>query len=83
MIFNLLFIPEIILSIGVMIIIVIDLFLQSHKGITFKFIQLLLLLSGYYSVNGQVSSIYQSYELSEFLNVIKLILLFGSFIIFH
>jgi hypothetical protein len=47
MIFNLLFIPEIILSIGVMIIIVIDLFLQSHKGITFKFIQLLLLLSGY------------------------------------
>ena len=83
MIFNLLFIPEIILSIGVMIIIVIDLFLQSHKGITFKFIQLLLLLSGYYSINGQVSSIYQSYELSEFLNVIKFILLFGSFIIFH
>ena len=83
MIFNLLFIPEIILSIGVMIIIVIDLFLQSHKGITFKFIQLLLLLSGYYSINGQVSSIYQSYELSEFLNVIKFILLFGLFIIFH
>jgi NADH-quinone oxidoreductase subunit N len=83
MIFNLLFIPEIILSIGVMIIIVIDLFLLSYKGITFKFIQLLLLLSGYYSINGQVSSIYQSYELSEFLNVIKFILLFGSFIIFH
>jgi NADH-quinone oxidoreductase subunit N len=83
MIFNLLFIPEIILSIGVMIIIVVDLFLQNHKGITFKFIQLLLLLSGYYSINGQISSIYQSYELSEFLNVIKFILLFGSFIIFH
>ena len=83
MIFNLIFIPEIILSIGVLIIIVIDLFLQSYKGITFKFIQLLLLLSGYYSINGQVSPIYQSYELSEFLNVIKFILLFGSFIIFH
>ena len=83
MILNLLFIPEIILAIGVLMIIVIDLFLQNHKGITFKSIQLILLLSGYYSINGQVSSIYQSYELSEFLNVIKFILIFGSFIIFH
>ena len=61
MILNLLFIPEIILAIGVLMIIVIDLFLQNHKGITFKSIQLILLLSGYYSINGQVSSIYQSY----------------------
>ena len=83
MILNLLFIPEIILAIGVLMIIVIDLFLQNHKGITFKSIQLILLLSGYYSINGQVSSIYQSYELSKFLNVIKFILIFGSFIIFH
>ena len=83
MIFNLVFIPEILLSVGVMIIILIDLFLQNHKRVTFQIIQLLLIVSAYYSINGQPSSIYESYDLSEFLNIIKFILILGSFVIFH
>jgi NADH-quinone oxidoreductase subunit N len=83
MIINLFFIPEILLSFGVMIIILIDLFLQNYKAVTFKLIQLLLIVSAYYSINGQISFTHESYDLSEFLNILKFILILGSFIIFH
>lgn len=83
MIINLFFIPEVLLSLGVMIIILIDLFLQNYKAVTFKLIQLLLIASAYYSINGQISLAHDSYDLSEFLNILKFILILGSFIIFH
>ena len=83
MIINLFFIPEVLLSLGVMIIILIDLFLQNYKAVTFKLIQLLLIASAYYSINGQISLTHDSYDLSEFLNILKFILILGSFIIFH
>ena len=65
MIINLFFIPEVLLSLGVMIIILIDLFLQNYKAVTFKLVQLLLIASAYYSINGQISLTHDSYDLSE------------------
>ena len=80
---NLIFIPEIILAIGVMLIILIDLFFQKHKTISFGLIQFLLLLAAYYSLNYQIFPKYSAYVLNEFTSIIKFILLIGSLIIFH
>ena len=80
---NLLFIPEIILSIGVMIIILIDLFFQKKKALTFSLVQLLLFLAAYYSLNNEILHSYNAYTLNEFTNNVKFILLVGSLIIFH
>ena len=80
---NLIFIPEIILSIGVMLIILIDLFFQKQKGMSFLLIQFLLLIAAYYSLNNQTFPKYSAYTLNEFTSIIKFILLLGSLIIFH
>ena len=80
---NLIFIPEIILSIGVMLIILIDLFFQKQKGMSFILIQFLLLIAAYYSLNNQTFPEYSAYTLNEFTSIIKFILLLGSLIIFH
>ena len=80
---NILFIPEIILSIGVMIIILFDLFFQKQKGFSFALVQFLLLLAAYYSLNNKFSPNYSAYTLDEFTNVFKFILLLGSLMIFH
>ena len=81
--FNLLFIPEVILSIGVMIIILFDLFFQKQKGLSFTLVQFLLLIAAYYSLNNKFSPSYSSYTLNEFTNIFKFILLVGSLTIFH
>ena len=80
---NLLFIPEIILSIGVMIIILFDLFFQKQKAISFTLVQFLLLIAAYYSLNNKLAHTYSAYTLSEFTNIFKFILLVGSLMIFH
>ena len=80
---NLLFIPEIILSIGVMIIILFDLFFQKQKGLSFTLVQFLLLIAAYYSLYNKFSPSYSAYTLNEFTNVFKFILLVGSLTIFH
>ena len=80
---NLLFIPEIILSIGVMIIILFDLFFQKQKAISFTLVQFLLLIAAYYSLNNKFSSSYSAYTIDEFTNIFKFILLVGSLTIFH
>lgn len=80
---NLLFIPEIILSIGVMIIILFDLFFQKQKELSFTLVQFLLLIAAYYSLNNKFSSSYSAYTLNEFTNIFKFILLVGSLMIFH
>ena len=80
---NLLFIPEIILSIGVMIIILFDLFFQKQKAISFTLVQFLLLIAAYYSINNKFSPSYSAYTLNEFTNIFKFILLVGSLTIFH
>ena len=80
---NILAIPEVIISIGIMFIIIIDLFLQNHKKISYFFIQILLILSAYQALNMDIFPNYDAYELSQFLNSIKLILILGSLIIFH
>ena len=80
---NLLFIPEIILSIGVMIIILFDLFFQKQKGLSFTLVQFLLLVAAYYSLNNKFSSSYSAYTINEFTNIFKFILLVGSLTIFH
>ena len=80
---NLLFIPEIILSIGVMIIILFDLFFQKQKGLSFTLVQFLLLIAAYYSLNNKFSFSYSAYTLNEFTNIFKFILIVGSLTIFH
>ena len=80
---NLLFIPEVILSIGVMIIILFDLFFQKQKGLSFTLVQFLLLIAAYYSLNNKFSSSYSAYALDEFTNIFKFILLVGFLTIFH
>ena len=80
---NLIFIPEIILSIGVMLIILVDLFFQKQKGVSFSLIQFLLLIAAYYSLNNYTFPKYSAYTLNEFTSIIKFILLVGSLIIFH
>ena len=80
---NLLFIPEIILSIGAMIIILFDLFFQKQKALSFALVQFLLLIAAYYSLNNRFSPDYSAYTFNEFTNIFKFILLVGSITIFH
>ena len=80
---NLLLIPEVIMSIGIMFVIVVDLFLQNYKKISYFFIQAILLISAYQTLNMNFFPRYDAYELSKFTNNIKLFLIVGSLIIFH
>ena len=80
---DLLFIPEIIISIGIMFVILIDLFLQNYKKISYFLVQIILIISAYYASNMNYFPNYDAYELSNFSNNIKLILIIGSLIIFH
>ena len=80
---ELFYIPEVILSIGVLLIIIIDLYLQKHKHISFFLIQLLLIIASLYALTEVPQQNYSSYEFSEFISSIKFILLLGAIIIFQ
>jgi len=81
--FELFYIPEVILSIGVLLIIILDLYLQKHKYISFFLIQLLLVIASLYALTEVPQQNYISYEFSEFTSLIKFILLLGAIIIFQ
>ena len=80
---SLLLMPEIILSIGLMFVIVIDLYLQKNKFYSYFLIQLLLILAAYCSINYSTYINYDAYESSRFINLLKFILLVFSIIVFH
>ena len=78
-----LFIPEIMLTIGLLLIILIDLFSRSER-LSYLLMQLLLILTIYSAINNQdLVYNYASYDLNEFTNSLKIIILVGSLIIFH
>ena len=81
--FELFYIPEVILSIGVLLVIIIDLYLQKHKYISFILIQLLLIIASLYAVTEVPQQNYSSYEFSEFTSMIKFLLIIGAIIIFQ
>ena len=83
MMFDLFYIPEIILSIGILLIIVIDLYLEKHKYISYLLIQFLLILASFYALTEVPEQTYGSYEFSRFTSLIKFLLLAGALIIFH
>ena len=83
MMIELFYIPEVILSIGVLLVIIIDLYLQKHKYISFFLIQLLLVIASLYALTEVPQQNYISYEFSEFTSLIKFILLLGAIIIFQ
>ena len=76
-------IPEVIIGIGVLFIIIIDLYLQKHKYISYLLVQLLLIVAGYFTIIGGLYPSYDAYELSNFTRMVKLMLLALSLIIFH
>ncbi|GIR42949.1 MAG: NADH-quinone oxidoreductase subunit N [Ectothiorhodospiraceae bacterium] len=80
---ELFYIPEVILSIGVLLIIILDLYLQKHKYISFFLIQLLLIIASLYALTEVPQQNYSSYEFSEFTSLIKFILILGAIIIFQ
>ena len=80
---ELFYIPEVILSIGVLLVIIIDLYLQKHKYISFFLIQLLLIIASLYALTEVPQQNYSSYEFSEFTSLIKFILILGAIIIFQ
>ena len=80
---ELFYIPEVILSIGVLLVIIIDLYLQKHKYISFFLIQLLLIIASLYALTEVPQQNYSSYEFSEFTSLIKFLLILGAIIIFQ
>ena len=80
---ELFYIPEVILSIGVLLVIIIDLYLQKHKHISFFLIQLLLIIASLYAVTEVPQQNYSSYEFSEFTSLTKFLLIIGAIIIFQ
>ena len=80
---ELFYIPEVILSIGVLLIIIIDLYLQKHKYISFFLIQFLLIIASLYALTEVPQQNYSSYEFSEFTSLIKFLLIIGAIIIFQ
>jgi len=80
---ELFYIPEVILSIGVLLIIIIDLYLQKHKYISFFLIQFLLIIASLYALTEVPQQNYSSYEFSEFTSLIKFLLILGAIIIFQ
>ena len=80
---ELFYIPEVILSIGVLLVIIIDLYLQKHKYISFFLIQLLLIIASLYAVTEVPQQNYSSYEFSEFTSLTKFLLIIGAIIIFQ
>ncbi len=80
---ELFYIPEVILSIGVLIVIIIDLYLQKHKHISFFLIQLLLIIASLYALTEVPQQNYSSYEFSEFTSLTKFLLIIGAIIIFQ
>lgn len=78
-----LLIPEIMLTIGLLIIILVDLFV-TNKKFSFVLIQILLLVVIYHALSYREFSIYySSYDLNQFTHLLKIVLLVGSLIIFH
>ena len=80
---ELFYIPEVILSIGVLLIIIIDLYLHKHKYISFFLIQFLLIIVALYALTEVPQQNYSSYEFSEFTSLIKFLLILGAIIIFQ
>ena len=80
---ELFYIPEVILSIGVLLVIIIDLYLQKHKHISFFLIQLLLIIASLYALTEVPQQNYSSYEFSEFTSLTKFLLIIGAIIIFQ
>ena len=80
---ELFYIPEVILSIGVLLVIIIDLYLQKHKHISFFLIQFLLIIAALYALTEVPQQNYSSYEFSEFTSLIKFLLILGAIIIFQ
>ena len=83
MMIGLFLIPEIILSLGVLFVIVIDLYLQKNKYISYLLIQSLIIVAAYHAVVSEYYPVYLSYEFSSFTNLIKFLLLVSALIIFH
>ena len=83
MMFGLVYIPEIILSVGVLLIIIIDLYLQKHKYFSYLLIQFLLVVAAFYSLTEVPTQNHSSYEFSKFTSLIKFLLIIGALIIFH
>ena len=83
MMFGLVYIPEIILSVGVLLIIIIDLYLQKHKYFSYLLIQFLLVVASFYSLTEVPTQNHSSYEFSKFTSLIKFLLIIGALIIFH
>ena len=63
-------IPEVIIGIGVLFIIIIDLYLQKHKYISYLLVQLLLIVAGYFTIIGGLYPSYDAYELSNFTRIL-------------
>ena len=83
MMFSLIYIPEIMLSAGILLIIIIDLYLQKHKYFSYLLIQILLIVASIYALTEVPSQNHRSYEFSKFTSLIKFLLLIGAVIIFH
>ncbi len=80
---ELFFLPEVILSVGVLFIIVADLYLQKSKHISYFLIQLIIISAAYFSITDRLNPSYAAYEFSKFTSTVKFILLIGTSIIFH
>ena len=81
--FDLFYIPEIILSIGILLVIVIDLYIDKQKYFSYLLIQSLIILASFYALTEVPTHAYGSYEFSKFTSLIKFLLLVGALIIFH
>ncbi len=81
--FDLFYIPEIILSIGILFVIVIDLYIEKQKYFSYLLIQFLIILASFYALTEVPNHAYSSYEFSKFTSLIKFLLLVGALIIFH
>ena len=81
--FDLFYIPEIILSIGILLVIVIDLYIEKQKYFSYLLIQFLIILASFYALKEVSTHTYSSYEFSKFTSLIKFLLLVGALIIFH
>ena len=81
--FDLFYIPEIILSIGILLVIVIDLYIEKQKYFSYLLIQFLIILASFCALTEVPTHAYSSYEFSKFTSLIKFLLLVGALIIFH
>ena len=83
MMFDYFYTPEIILSMGILFVIVVDLYIEKYKYFSYLLIQFLIILASFYALTEVPNHTYSSYEFSKFTSLIKFILLIGTLIIFH